>query len=229
MPDPPFDSEVLDVGFSPDGRSVATATLANDEPVDLWDVATGNHLRSLPYDGSDANAGHAVAFSPDGRFVAGSGFTFVRVWRLSDENHVQIETGVVNALDFSPDGSLLATGANDGSLRLWDVRTGRDVASTFSNLGQVTDVTFSPDGGTIATSSSDGSVRLWRSRTLEPLMTIATDAAGLSWSTDLPQGEVAFSPDGARLAYTAEDGMVRVLMLRVDDLIDLAEARLARS
>jgi WD40 repeat protein len=230
VPDAPSDSNpVLDVGFGPDGRSVATATFANDEPVDLWDVGTGDHLRALPYDIYDANAGHAVAFSRDGRFVAGSGFTFVRVWRLSDETHVQIETGVVDALDFSPDGSLLVTGTNDGSVRLWDTTTGKGVASASGNLGEVTDVAFSPDGATIATISSDGSVRLWRGRTLQPLMTIATDAAGISETTNFPEGEVSFGPDGTRLAYTAEDGMVRVLVLKIDDLIGLAEARLSRS
>lgn len=230
VPDAPSESPgVLDVGFSPDGRSVATATFASDEPVDLWDVGTGDHLRALPYDIYDANAGHAVGFSSDGRFVAGSGFTFVSVWSLSDDGHVQIETGVVNALDFSPDGSLLVTGANDGSLRLWDPTTGQGVASASGNLGEVTDVAFSPDGASIATSSSDGTVRLWRVRTLEPVITLATDAAGISETTDVPVGKVAFDPDGTRLAYTAEDGMVRVLVLRVDDLIRLAEARLARS
>jgi WD40 repeat protein len=86
-------------------------------------------------------------------------------------------------------------------------------------LGEVIDVAFSPDGKTLATSSSDGTVRLWDGPTLEPIMTIATDA----------QGKLAFSPDGARLAYAAEDEMVRVLALRTEDLIELAEARLARS
>jgi WD40 repeat protein len=161
--------------------------------------------------------------------VAGSGFTYVRIWRLDDDSFVQIETGVVNALSFGSDGSVLATGANDGSLRLWDARTGRELASERRNLGQVEDVAFSPDGTTIATSSTDGTVRLWDGRTLEPIMTIATDADGLSSITELPEGKIAFSPDGARLAYTADDGMVRVLALDVDDLITLARSRLKRS
>jgi WD40 repeat protein len=229
-PERPFvDAWVSEAVFSPDGRSVATATFANDNPVDLWDAITGHHLRTLPYDEGDANASHAVAFSPDGRFVAGSSYTFVRVWRLADDSYVQIRIGVVNSLAFSPDGNVLASGASDGRLGLWDPRTGRELVSVSPNLGEVTGVAFSPDGTTIASSSSDGTVRLWDGRTLDPMMTLATDGAGLSNTTNLPIGKVAFSPDGTRLAYTARGDTVRVLALDIDDLIHLARSRLGGS
>ena len=216
VPDRPFDSAVLDVQFNPDGRTFATATFADDKPVNLWKAETGDRLSTLSYRVSDANAGHAVAFSPDGRFVSGSGFTFVRIWNLADTSYVQIRAGVVNALAFSADGTSLAAGVNDGSLRLWNPRTGREVKSIHRNLGEVTDVAYSPDGAALATSSTDGTVRIWDADTLESRMILATDAAG----------KLAFSPDGTKLAYTAEDGMVRVLALGVDDLIDLALERL---
>jgi WD40 repeat protein len=219
VPEQPFDSPVLDVAFSPDGGTLATATFAEDHPSSLWDAVTGDRLRILPYDVGDANASHAVEFNPDGRSVAGSGFSFVRVWRLEDGSYVQIETGVVNALAFSPDGNVLASGANDGSLKLSDPRTGHELISASPNLGEFTDVAFSPDGATLATSSSDGTVRLWDGRTLEPIMMIGTMA----------EGRLAYSPDGSRLAHTAEDGVVRVLALGVDELIALAKARLTRS
>jgi len=220
---------VSEAVFSPDGNVVATAMFANDNPVHLWDAGTGGHLRTLPYYQADANAGKAVAFSPDGRSVAGSSFTYVRVWQLEDSSYVQMKTGVVNALSFSPDGRVLATGASDGSLRLWDVRTGRELATELRSLGQVEDVAFSPDGMTIATSSSDGTVRLWDGHIIEPVVTVATDAAGLSNSATVPEGKIAFSPDGARLAYTARGDVVRVLALDIDDLIRLARSRLEQA
>jgi WD40 repeat protein/serine/threonine protein kinase len=224
-----FDSWVSEVVFSPDARTVATAAFANDNPLDLWDAETGDHLRTLPYYEDDANASHAATISPDGRFVAGSSYTFVRVWRLADDSYVQIRVGVVNTLAFSPDGDVLATGASDGSLRLWDPRTGRELVSVFPNLGEVTGVAFGPDGDRLATSSTDGTVRLWNGRTLDPIMTLATNGAGLSKTTNLPIGKVTFSPDGTRLAYTARGDSVRVLALDIDDLIQLARSRLKRS
>jgi WD40 repeat protein len=198
--------------------------------LDLWEAETGDHLRTLPYYEDDANASHAATFSADGRFVAGSSYTFVRVWRLADDSHVQIRVGVVNTLAFSPDGDVLPTGASDGSLRLWNPRTGREFVSVSPNLGEVTGVAFSPDGDRLATSSTDGTVRLWDGWTLDPIMTLATDGAGLPVeTTQRPIGKVAFSPDGARLAYTARGGVVRVLALDVDDLIQLVRSRLDRA
>jgi WD40 repeat protein/DNA-binding SARP family transcriptional activator/energy-coupling factor transporter ATP-binding protein EcfA2 len=229
-PERRFDSWVSEAVFSPDGRTVATAAFANDNPLDLWEAETGDHLRTLPYYEDDANASHAATFSADGRFVAGSSYTFVRVWRLADDSYVQIRVGVVNTLAFNPDGDVLASGASDGSLRLWDPRTGRELVSVSPNLGEVTGVAFSPDGDRLATSSSDGTVRLWDGRTLDPIMTLATDGAGIPVSTTKrPIGKVAFSPDGARLAYTARGGVVRVLALDIDDLIRLARSRLERA
>lgn len=158
-----------------------------------------------------------------------SSYTFVRVWRVADDSYVQIRVGVVNTLAFSPDGDVLATGASDGSLRLWDPRTGRELVSVFPNLGEVTGVAFGPDGDRLATSSTDGTVRLWDGRTLDPMMTLATNGAGLSKTTNLPIGKVTFSPDGTRLAYTARGDTVRVLAVDIDDLIRLARSRLKRS
>jgi hypothetical protein len=71
----------------------------------------------------------------------------------------------------------------------------------------------------LAITSSDGKLRLLDGATMQPVMTVATDA----------DGKVAFSPDGTRLAYAAEGGVVRLLALRVDDLIELARSRLHRS
>jgi WD40 repeat protein len=131
----------------------------------------------------------------------------------------RIPQQLVDTVAFSPDGHRLITGADDGSLRVWDPRTRRQLDARTGHLGSVIDLAFSPDGATLATSSSDGTVRFWDGHTLEPIMTIAADA----------QGKLAFSPDGARIAYTADDGIVRVLALDIDHLVGLARARLTRS
>ena len=76
------------------------------------------------------------------------------------------DTDAVNSVAFSPDGKTLASGSDDGTVRLWDVATRQQIGKPFTGshgdlTGPVISVAFSPDGKTLATGSSDGTVRLW--------------------------------------------------------------------
>ena len=107
----------------------------------------------------------AVAFSADGRFLAGGGFGGqLRVWLTSDSGQVMsvaAHEGTVAAVAWSPDGGRLATAGADGSVKLWEFPSGRLLATYQGHLGFVSGVTFSPDGNQFATCSADKTVRLW--------------------------------------------------------------------
>ena len=118
-------------------------------------------------------------------------------------------TGTVNSVAFSPDGKTLASGNTDGTVRLWDVATRRQLGSPLTGpTGTVNSVAFSPDGKTLASGNTDGTVRLWDVATGRQLGSLLTGPTGTA--TSVKFNSVAFSPDGKTLASGNTDGTVRL-------------------
>ncbi len=78
----------------------------------------------------------------------------------------------VRSVSFSPDGTLLASGSDDDTIRLWDVATGEEIRTLTGHTSVVTSVSFSPDGTLLASGSRDNTIKLRVLSDLPPPRTI---------------------------------------------------------
>ena len=105
-------------------------------------------------------------------------------------------------LAFSPDGSLLGGGTPQGTVKLWDVASRREIARQELVGKSVSSVSFSPDGSLLASGLNDGTVRLLDVPSLEEIAVVDGDASVVY--------SASFSPGGDLLASGGRDGTVRL-------------------
>jgi WD40 repeat protein len=210
------------VAFSPDGSIVASGAAYSNGPrgnetIQLWDVATGNPHDRAVLRGDFVNS---VAFSPDGSILASAGHSdssvdrdnphIVRLWDIAAGQHVATlpHQTYVQSVAFSPNGLLLATGsgsifgADDNTVRLWDVASTSNIAVLRGHDGPVTSVTFSPNGTRVASASSDGTVRLWDVASGRETMELRGHSDAVT--------SVAFNPTMPVLASGSSDETIRL-------------------
>ena len=155
------ESPVTAVAFSPDGKTIASASL--DGIVQLWDLAAGKERFRLS--GQRVSFFSTLGFSFTGnRLITAHQDRTIRLWdsRTGGEvGRIGPHQGKILCFALSPDDRLLAVADNEGNVLLREVTTGRVVTRLVGHQGPVWCLAFSPDGQSLATGGKDKTIRLW--------------------------------------------------------------------
>ena len=205
--------EVEFVEFSPDGSALASGGGYEDATIRIWDTNKREHLRTLKGHRSRVTS---VSFSPDGNTLASGGSDgtvrlwdahtgddkFTRSWHSNwipmEFRNLNFNTGEdkftrvwrsasVNSIQFSPDGTTVASASVDETIRIWDVHSGEHLQAFEGHTGGVNYIMFSRNGSWLVSGSSDETIRIWDVRTGEHLQTLEGHTGGVN--------SVAYSPD----------------------------------
>jgi WD40 repeat protein len=195
--------QLFSVAVTPDGTRAVTGS--DDGSVRIWDLtadreqaAPAGREQSVPASAlaasvADASAAPAPA---DGEQAAAADRQPAAVRRPADLN------GWTFSVAITPDGTRAVSGNDDGTVRIWDLTTGRVQATLTGHTRPAWSVAITPDGSRAVSGSSDGTVRVWN-------LANGGVQATLTGHTR-PVWSVAVTPDGRRAVSGSSDGTVRI-------------------
>lgn len=151
-------TELQWMAFSGDGKSLL---VGGKEGVRIHDAATGDVRHEVE------GACSAAALSADGKFLAVARATRVDIVELGARTQPRwLSVTQARCLAWSPTGSTLLSGSEDGKVRLWHLATGQEILTLDARLGAVTALAVDRSGLVLAAGSASGKVRVWKASPL---------------------------------------------------------------
>ncbi|MBV9353845.1 MAG: WD40 repeat domain-containing protein, partial [Mycobacterium sp.] len=200
------------VAFNWDGSRIVA--VGWDGAIRLWNARSHQTLAvaTAPY------KLWSVAFSPDGRHIATGTGAYggeLQLWdtdtlKPDGEPLIGHSGWLLYSVGFSPDGARVVSGSNDHSLRVWDIKTRRQVAVMYGDENNVLSVAFAHHHPWIVSAAADGSVRLWNADTYQP---IGMPFHGHRYMVN----GVVFSPDETRILSGSADGDLRLWSTQTEE------------
>jgi WD40 repeat protein len=212
-------ARVTAVALTSDGHRVVSGS--SDNTLRLWDLASGQTLRTLQGHTAGVNA---VVLTADGRrLVSASWDNTLRVWDLESGQTLRTLEGHVarvNAVALTPDGRRVVSGSWDNTLRVWDLESGQTLKTLQGHLSSVSAVAISHDGGRVVSGSWDNTLRVWD---VESGQTLRILQGHTHWVN-----AVTANRDGRRVVSGSSDNTLRVWDLESGGTIMTLQGHTAR-
>jgi WD40 repeat protein len=191
------------IAFSPDGETIISG---GDETVRLWSLTGGKAIQVIQEHSANwlESAVTSIAVSPNGKYIASGGtdntikIRYLKQFLNANQGRTQTLTGHsqgnwltqgVRAVAFSADGKVLASGAGDKTIKLWDTTTWQEITTLIGHSDAITSLAFSPVERTLL-SAAGHTIKLWK---------LDTDDE-ISFSATFAPRVVSFDASGERFA-----------------------------
>jgi len=218
---------ISSMAFSPDGRVLASVDSSGS--AQLWNVANpaaAKPLGRLPTAKNEQVT--FVVYSPDGRTVAGLGFSgqtgYAQLWSVANPSAPEplghpltsMGHGDINAIAFSSDGRTLATGSINGAIQFWKIgnlthlQPGPQTLNGSDNGSSIAAMAFSPDGHILASADDTGLIQLWNAIRTPVAQVPLGSANSVTAAGAIQSPALMYSHNGHMLAVLTTKGTVEL-------------------
>ena len=162
----------------------------------------------------------SISFSPDGQFLAFNSSSEILVYRVADNKQILTcrgHTFWVWCVTFSPNSQMLATSSQNGTIKLWNIRTGKCLQTWQEDTIDIWSVAFSPDGSLLACATSAATVHIRDLRTGKRLRTLSATGGSLLLCSAI------FSSQGDLLATCCGDTTIRLWSTKTWECLQVLE------
>ena len=186
---------------TPDGTRLVT--VANDHLLRMWDTTTQEIVREVAFPTPRGGLGlWSIALGSNPSMIALA--VDKTAWSTHlDRGKIDLvgHTDIIQSISYNADDTRILTASEDGTVRVWDAKSGDQLLVLSNHDGGAIGAAFSPDGALIASGANDGAIRIWDAATGTLLQTFNGHLGAVLF--------VVFSPDGTHLVSSGIDETVR--------------------
>lgn len=191
---------ITSVAFSQDGLILASSS--KDKTIHLWDIHSKTVIRTFE---AQPDAANYIAFHPDGKRFVSSSNRAVSLWDIQSGDLLRKpfkwQVYKMGAVAFSPDGKMLAIGASDLKVRLWNMHSFKMYKQrlTCTKYQHINTLDFSPNSRLLSSGFRHGLICVWDTQSRQLIKRFSNTIKENAFNA------VAFDAEGNRLAYSVYD------------------------